>query len=367
MRSVLFVSAVPDFRGGAEQSLLDLLANDKIVAHVAAPMEGPISEYCSRNGILFHPLTFGKIGDIRRPLSPAAIFESFLDLIAVSNQLGKIVKHNYIDIIHTNGFKPHVIGAVLRMMNRKHKVVMHFRDIPYTKTENIVWFILSIIASSVVLVSRYCLPHSERRKAIHVISNGTNLGPDFSKNILSERVIRVGFVGRIHPHKGLHILLRWVATARKGNVNCILSVRGEFSKEDAEYKSLIDATIKELFLQEYVQFDGYIKDRAELYDRLDIVCAPSQAAEPFGRVAIEAMAHGLIVVTTPSGGFLGIIEDGVSGFFANSEEEFYAILQLVKNAPDKALNIAQTGRARCKSEFSIEALHLKINDVYDSV
>ena len=58
---VLFLSPVPYFKGGAERSLMDLVANDRVVPIVVAPAEGPIAEAMRARGIEVHTLDFAGI------------------------------------------------------------------------------------------------------------------------------------------------------------------------------------------------------------------------------------------------------------------------------------------------------------------
>jgi glycosyltransferase involved in cell wall biosynthesis len=63
--------------------------------------------------------------------------------------------------------------------------------------------------------------------------------------------------------------------------------------------------------------------------------------EPFGLVMIEAMACGTPVIAYGHGSVPEIIEDGVTGFIVNSEEEAVAALQRIDNL----------SRPRIRAEF----------------
>ena len=60
---------------------------------------------------------------------------------------------------------------------------------------------------------------------------------------------------------------------------------------------------------------GYVSDDelADLYRNCDVFVLPSRSGEGFGLVAAEAMATGLPVIATESGGITDLVEDGVNG------------------------------------------------------
>ena len=75
-------------------------------------------------------------------------------------------------------------------------------------------------------------------------------------------------------------------------------------------------TSKKDYGRDYVQSIGWYRhDRIpELYSRSDICVVPSVWREPFGIVAVEAMAMAKPVIATATGGLEDIVIDGVTGF-----------------------------------------------------
>lgn len=359
---VLFVPPVPDFKGGAEHSLFDLIANPDIEAHLAVPAEGPLSERASSLGVPTHVVEYGSVLSIRRPFKVMDGVRVLADALSAARQLNAIAQRNKIDIIHTNGLKSHIVAAIARMLRRR-VVVVHVRDIAYTGVEKLVWKLLPWVSSRVVLVSRACWPAETLPNKVVVVANGIPV-PDSAPPARVGRPIRIAFVGRIHPHKGLHDLLDWLAEALAAGVDAHLAVRGQFAPETPHYRGQIEAQIVARGLSEHVRFDGYVSDASKLYQGVDIVCVPSFAPEPFGRAVIEPMARGMPVLATPVGGMAELFIEGESGFFVRNAADFRNALAKLAAEPAFVEAMGQAAHRRCRDLYSLEALHKKTNAVY---
>jgi len=115
----------------------------------------------------------------------------------------------------------------------------------------------------------------------------------------------VGFVGRLCPTKGLPDLF-WALSLLRGRWPGLrLVLLGEGACE-AQLRELAD------HLSLDVRFCGYREEAARYMPAFDLLAVPSQA-EPFGLVTLEAMARGVPVVATWSGGSREIVRDGVDG------------------------------------------------------
>jgi len=120
--------------------------------------------------------------------------------------------------------------------------------------------------------------------------------------------LRVGFVGRLIPHKGVDFLLHAVAPDPRLH----LDVFGAGPEEDR-----LRALAATLRIEGRVAFHGYV-DEADVpgvYRRLDVLAVPSVPMpgwiEQFGRVVVEAQASGVPVVASDSGALPDVV--GSSG------------------------------------------------------
>jgi glycosyltransferase involved in cell wall biosynthesis len=72
-----------------------------------------------------------------------------------------------------------------------------------------------------------------------------------------------------------------------------------------------------------IEFIGEISDdqKAEFLGGAEALLFPIQWPEPFGLVMIEAMACGTPVVAYRQGAAIEVVDDGVTGFLVDNEEE----------------------------------------------
>lgn len=117
--------------------------------------------------------------------------------------------------------------------------------------------------------------------------------------------IRVGFIGLLTPNKGI-VTLGQAATllGKDAPFQYLIAGRGhpEFVLE-----------LQALFPSCKTKFLGWT-DAASFYPNIDVLVVPSIWAEPFGRVAIEALSFGVPLIVSRTGALPQIVEQGRSGF-----------------------------------------------------
>jgi glycosyltransferase involved in cell wall biosynthesis len=113
--------------------------------------------------------------------------------------------------------------------------------------------------------------------------------------------IKILYLGSLTRYKGIHVLLKAVC-----GLDCHVDVYGSgMLKRNLERYS----DLNNLDVMFHAPVDYSVVPL--LYQNADIVVFPSLWPEPFGRIAIEAMASGTIVVGSRVGGIAETIESGV--------------------------------------------------------
>jgi len=144
----------------------------------------------------------------------------------------------------------------------------------------------------------------EQITVLHNPYNGLIEHQRVNEEVFSKKIV---YIGRLEPGKGVEFLLESFELALCSSPNLTLTIIGSGSS----YQSLLKLS-KELGLDNKVNFLGYIKNAKQRLSEFSVLALPSKN-EGFGRVVIEAMAHGVCAVATEVGGIRDIVEHKISG------------------------------------------------------
>jgi len=154
----------------------------------------------------------------------------------------------------------------------------------------------------------------------------------------------IGMVGRVgDPLKGRDFLFEAVKRLReeRNDFEVWLTVSPEFGFIPPGYHLVPWQTQENLH---------------KIYRHLDICVVPSLWPEPFGIVAVEAMACGRPVIATRVGGLQEIVVDGETGFLVDpgDSEGFAQKLELLMDDPELRARMGQKGRERALENFTYD-------------
>ena len=125
----------------------------------------------------------------------------------------------------------------------------------------------------------------------------------------------LAFLGRFSPEKRPDLAIR---LAQRAGIPLKMA-----AKVDAADAAYFDAVVRPLLDDPLVEFIGEIGDdyKPEFLGDARALLFPINWPEPFGLVMIEAMACGTPVVAWNCGSVSEVIDDGVTGFIVDSEED----------------------------------------------
>jgi glycosyltransferase involved in cell wall biosynthesis len=124
--------------------------------------------------------------------------------------------------------------------------------------------------------------------------------------------VRFGFVGRLHPLKGIYELADAVRRI-DSSVEFVLEIRGP--AETATDRTTLAELRRRVGGDRRVRFANAIAPEAVVRElaALDVLCCPSTTFENGPTVAIEAMAAGTPIIGSRVGNLAEIVTDGVNG------------------------------------------------------
>jgi glycosyltransferase involved in cell wall biosynthesis len=158
------------------------------------------------------------------------------------------------------------------------------------------------------------------------------------ETLLTPQPVKTGyfaFLGRIAPEKGVD---RAIHIAREAGIP--LKMAAKVDRVDREY---FEGRIKGLIDGSQVEYVGEITDaeKSEFLSGAVALLVPIDWPEPFGLVMIEAMACGTPVIAFNRGSVPEVIEDGVTGFVVEDEQD----------AIGASYRLHELSRARIRERF----------------
>ena len=163
------------------------------------------------------------------------------------------------------------------------------------------------------------------------------------------------YVGQVSHHKGVHLAVEAVGLLKQRNpeLPLHLTIAGRCATKSYE-QELLDL-VEKYHLKEAVSFLGFVdrKDLPELYRQHSVLLFPSVWEEPMGISILEAMACGLVVISSGTGGSAELFVDGESGFVFKSEDiqDLAQKLTLLLGNPRRASDMRLKGLDRCRQQY----------------
>lgn len=170
------------------------------------------------------------------------------------------------------------------------------------------------------------------------------------------------FFGRLEYEKGVHDAIAALPRIRRSHPGTTLTIAGDGTQQDW----LVDVARQHKVLKA-VNFVGHTNhdELLQLLHRADAAVLPSHY-EPFGIVALEAIAAGTPLVTTNVGGLGEAVIDGKTGlsFPPRDVPALAAAVRAVLDDPSAAQRRAATARERLTSDFDWHTVAAQSAQVY---
>ncbi|PSB20360.1 methyltransferase domain-containing protein [Phormidesmis priestleyi ULC007] len=188
--------------------------------------------------------------------------------------------------------------------------------------------------------------------------------------------LRIAYTNLVTEDQGADVLVEALSLLHAAGIEFTATIAG--GTFQPEFVDALKQFIESEGLQEAVHFPGALsrQELIQLYKTHNVLVFPSRFEEPFGISQIEAMAAGLTLVTSGTGGAREIVEEhGKDGLIFESENPF-DLADILSSLPTDLARwdaIARTGQQRAMSKFNqtkavkkLEAIFLELIALKDT-
>jgi glycosyltransferase involved in cell wall biosynthesis len=360
---------------GSDKVLLNLAAAAAADAQfkpvVVLNEDGPLRQALQAAGVEVHVATVVKLS--RAMFSPRAPIVLWRAISRSFQALDTIVAGRHVALVYSNTLG--VLGGAVWARRRGLPHVWHVHEI-ILKPAVARWGLPRLasalsqhVVSNSVQTQAWLLsqvPQLQTRAS--VIFNGLAPLPEVPASEVQAFRTQIGALpgevvvtvaGRLNHWKGQGLLVDALALLRQAGQGPALrlAIVGDVYAGHDDFKARLVQQVQTLGLQDCVCFVPFVSNIDAVWAGTDVAVVPSLDPEPFGMVAIEAMASGLPVVAAAHGGLLDIVEDQVTGLCFAPRQVRPLADAVARLAADPALRqrMGTAGAQRQRRLFSLQA------------
>ncbi|HYT66991.1 MAG TPA: glycosyltransferase family 4 protein [Vicinamibacterales bacterium] len=394
---VAFLSVSAEM-GGSEVSLLELVRGLRRIVpawplDVIVPREGPLPRAVEASGARAHilplPERLTRVGESRGASAAALIGRGASLLLAAgslapySRRLERLLSELSPDVVHSNGFKVHVLSA--RVMRPPAALVWHIheyvarRPISRRLLRRYIGRCAALVANSRSVASEVTaaldapVPVTTIHNAVDTCEFspvGDTLDLDRLAGLppAPAGTVRVGLVATYGRWKGHMTFLEAI---RKINpaIPCRAYIIGGalYDTSGSQHaREELERTIASPGLAGRVGLTGFVNRPAAALRALDVVVHASTQPEPFGLVIAEGLASGRAVIVSAAGGAAELVTDGVDALTHAPGDAQGLATCIERLASDAALRarLGEAGRRSAIRQFDPDDFTRAFIDVY---
>lgn len=361
MTKRILLAVTADVSLGLMQGFPEHLSSEGWEVHVVSS-PGPNGERLAASGtVTFHPI------EMSRNPSPLRDLHALVQWICLLREIGP-------NLTSVGTPKAGLLGGLAAVLTRVPIRVYLLRGVRYETSRWHTRFALRALERMTCACSHdvIAVSHSLRKLAMRdhlapsnkiiVLGSGSSNGVDlvrfsFTREERSKakrdrwphspETPVVGFIGRIHPDKGLTLLAAAIERLADKSIPGRLLVVGSTDSPEGD---ILEKRLRDSGFE--VEFVGQVPDVAPYLRLIDVLCLPTKR-EGFPNVVIEAAAAQIPTVATLATGVEDSIVHGETGLICNVRrpDRFASSLETLITRPEVAEELGANARKRVEERF----------------
>ncbi len=318
---------------------------------------------------------------------PSLASKNPLTIYANAGALAKIITRRGVDIVHARSRAP-AWSALWAARRTKKPLVTTYHGVYNARSSLKRWYnsVMArgdvVIANSEYTAAHVRKEHPEAAGRIITIHRGVDIARFSRESMLPTRTASLAGAWNLPSDRSVVILLPARMTGWKGHREALAAaalLKARVSQPwcmifagdpqgRSGYMQELAQLIRQHGLDDRIAMVGHCDDMPAAFALADIVIAPSNEPEAFGRVAAEAGAMGVPVIGSDIGGQAEIIAPGETGLVVppmNPPALAEAMARLIDMGPEGRAAMGQAAVARVRRKFTTAALQQATLAVYD--
>lgn len=333
---------------GAENvvcQIMEMFRNDEDMEMIYVSPYGPIEQSLKNRNILYHGLNNFTVNDIR----------------------GAIAEINP-DVIHAHDVTASVMASVSAPKNIKLISHMHVNNSNMSKInmKSIIYRVFSKRFYHIFWVSNSSYENYIFKKALEkkssVLVNVIDKEPILKKAIEADiqTAYDIVFIGRMqfqkNPDKLLNVL-KILKEKYNENFSAAIIGNGQLYKD-------VNNKIQKLELDRNVKMLGYVENPMGMLQKAKVMILTSRF-EGTPMCALEAMALGTVIVSTPTDGMIDLIKPGKNGYLYSEDEDLAKAINLIISNNVCREKMSITTKEIFDSLTDLQAYRENLSNIYE--
>lgn len=356
--------------GGAQRVSVALATSARTAGWqvvVLVPGPGPFLDRLVAAGVEIEQLTASRaLRRYGRSTSGWAAIAALPDLIGFWYRLYRRLRDLDLDVLHVNDHRGMILAALPARIAHT-RVIWHVHAL---ERSPVLTTVLRMLADAVIVPARTVIPKLRGiglRGAPAVLATPllrSDIGPE---GVPSRQCVSA--IGRLHPDKGIDVLIRAVAARREELACTRFVIAGGPQTGHETWGAELSMLAESLGVDSCFEFLGETEDVAAVLARSTAFVQPArEQTEILPQTIVEAMAAALPVIASDVGGMADLV-DGTTGVLVPEADVDALADALVRVLADRdaAARMGEAGRVRALEKCNTDRFTASILRIWTEV